>query len=304
MISSWFVSDIVRDPVSHYDEHEVRHVVQAIGSSSIEKAKSFVEKHISSSETSTFPPTLYASYKEVYNDPNVDIVYVGTPHSLHMQNTIDAINAGKHMLCEKPMAINAKEAETMVNSARDKGHMIGEPRRTLIDFGLDMPFDKLDPNSRSRDPQLGAGSLLDIRIYSLIWASMIFHSDLENQGSALMLNNGADEMAAVAICTASDLYKLDNEFGRIEGTEGSIIIYGGAASKPSGLILRRKGEDPKTLDFPVDGWGLYNEADAVAKNIRDVRQENDITPLDETLRIMRVMGEVCKQNGLKYSQDQ
>jgi len=81
----------------------VAHIVQSICSSSKEKADAFAKKHAGSAA-----PTLCASYREVYDDPNVDVVYIGTPHSLHLKNSLDAITAGKNVLCEKPLTINAK----------------------------------------------------------------------------------------------------------------------------------------------------------------------------------------------------
>jgi predicted dehydrogenase len=98
-----------------------KHIVQAIGSSSTTKGKEFAQKFCS-----TASPSIYGSYEEVYQDPNVDIVYLGTPHALHLQNALDAINAGKHVLCEKPLTINSKEAATMIAAARAKGVFLME----------------------------------------------------------------------------------------------------------------------------------------------------------------------------------
>lgn len=94
----------------------VTHIVQSIGSSSKEKADTFAKKHAGSAT-----PTLCASYQEVYNDPYVDIVYIGTPHSLNLKNSLDAIAAGKNVLCEKPLTINAKETEQVIAAAKAKG---------------------------------------------------------------------------------------------------------------------------------------------------------------------------------------
>ena len=78
-------------------------------------------------------PTIYDTYSGVYHDPDVDIVYIGTPHVLHCQNALDAIAAGKHVLCEKPIALNAKDAKRMFDAARDKGVFLmeGEYRYTI-----------------------------------------------------------------------------------------------------------------------------------------------------------------------------
>lgn len=89
------------------------HRITAIGSSSIAKGSAFAE-NLGILDTSI----VYDDYKSVYADADVDIVYVGTPHGLHKANTLDAINAGKHVLCEKPLAMNFREATEMVKAAR------------------------------------------------------------------------------------------------------------------------------------------------------------------------------------------
>ena len=97
--------------------------MQAVGSSTIEKGQAFIAKHAPSASPS---PKVYSSYAQVYNDPDVDIVYIGTPHALHLANALDAINAGKHVLCEKPMTINEREADILIAAARKKGVFVME----------------------------------------------------------------------------------------------------------------------------------------------------------------------------------
>lgn len=167
--------------------------MQAVASSSKDKGTAFISKHCPSQQ-----PTVYDSYQDLYNDPNVDIVYVGTPHTVHCQNTLDAIAAGKHVLCEKPIAINARDAKKMVDAAREKGvflmeavwtrffpiatklhsllydeKVIGDIAAVFVDFGLNMPIGNADPKTRVASKSLGAGALLDIGIYSMTWASLV-----------------------------------------------------------------------------------------------------------------------------------
>lgn len=145
LIASWFVSDLIRDPVKHRNEHAVKHVVKAIGSSSLSKANAFAEKHVTPSGTGS-PPTLYDSYEQVYTDPDVDIVYIATPHTLHCENALAAIAAGKHVLCEKPMAVNAKDAKKMVSAARAKGVFLmeGESREGQVSSVLSSKLEILN----------------------------------------------------------------------------------------------------------------------------------------------------------------
>ncbi|KAH8694615.1 hypothetical protein BGZ61DRAFT_532674 [Ilyonectria robusta] len=340
LISSWFVSDLL---LSRTDA-PTKHILQCVGSSSIEKGTAFLQKHAPTVAQTT---KVYASYAEVYNDPDVDIVYIGTPHALHLTNGLAAIAAGKNVLCEKPMTINAKEADVLVKAAREKGvylmeavwtrffpivaslqdlihkqQIIGRISRGFIDIGLDMPLASLPSDSRTTDPALGAGALLDIGIYTLTWASLIFGASPTVLSSAnptpritssMSLVGGVDEMSTVilnyeaaamqAICTCSMRAKSSPRFARIEGEKGTVWVCGVSAAKPGYLIVELKGEEKKTIDFPVEGWGFHFEADAVAADLRAGRRESAVCGLDVTRGMMDLMDNVRKQNGLRYTQD-
>lgn len=192
-ISSWFVADLVLDR----PDAKAKHIIQSIGSSSVAKGEEFASKHCPKSS-----PTIYVSYEEVYADPNVDCVYIGTPISFHKKNCLDAIAAGKNVLCEKAFAMNAREAKVVFEAAQKKGvyvqeamwlrhrpmvaklrellyqdNVIGDVFRMSSDF-----FDRIDiPNlpetSRYKHPKLGAGTLLDIGIYPLTWAFLTLDSN-------------------------------------------------------------------------------------------------------------------------------
>lgn len=99
------------------------HQIVAIGSSSLDKATKFTQTVFADAPSSdaVAKPRLYADYQGVYDDADVDIVYVGTPHALHKENCLDAIARGKHLLCEKPFTINEKDAREVVERAREKG---------------------------------------------------------------------------------------------------------------------------------------------------------------------------------------
>ncbi|KAJ4356255.1 uncharacterized protein N0V89_004286 [Didymosphaeria variabile] len=189
LISTWFVSDLV---LSRSDA-AANHTIAAVGSSSLGKGNKFASENCPSQS-----PAVYDSYAGVYNDPNVDIVYIGTPHPLHHKNVLDAVAAGKHVLCEKPMAMNAQQGQEMAEAAREKGvflmeamwtrffpitkelqrlvheeKTIGDVAAVWADFGIYMPTKGRNPASRTVSKKLGAGALLDVGIYSLTWASLL-----------------------------------------------------------------------------------------------------------------------------------
>jgi predicted dehydrogenase len=352
MISSWFTADLV---LSRKDA-KAEHIIQAIGSSSLEKGKAFVAKHIPKSS-----PTVYESYEEVYSDPKVDIVYIGTPHAFHKQNCLDAIAAGKNVLCEKPFAITTKETKEVLAAAKAKGvfimeamwtrfnpvaltlqkklykeKVIGDVRRTFCDFGLEMNIAALDSDSRLKDAKLGAGSLLDIGIYSLTWGLLTLSSSFGEQAetpqiaAVQSLSDKIDIASSIllhysstgrqGILTSTTEIKTDAVFCRIEGTNGYITVEGLATSVPSSFTIypnhggsatgdvheKSNGGGPKGVEvckFEHDGAGFFWEADAVAMDIAAGRKENAIMPHAETLRVMEMMDEIRRQGGARFPQD-
>lgn len=369
----------VQDLLAARPNAPARHMIVALGSSSLEKGNAFVDKVWE--KTPEQPrPQVYADYHGVYNDPNVDIVYVGTPHSLHKKNCLDAIATGKHVLCEKPFTINEKEAQEVVDGARRGGvfimegkltfsrvlcghgdtdsrlavwtrffplfkalheeimvkKSIGEVQRFFIDFGNKMPLETLPPDSRLKDPALGAGALLDIGVYALTYASIILgewtvgkqHPEVAKVVSSLDIVNGIDEANVVvleyrsgtasakktAICTSTFRYRGAEDFARIEGSKGSITIFGLAASVPGGFRVvegsrpgsgepDERSERTFTVEKPAGTTGFFWEADAVAEDIANGRTENATMPLDETLRMMRLMDGIRREAGLRYPHD-
>ncbi|OQE20549.1 hypothetical protein PENSTE_c013G00132 [Penicillium steckii] len=252
VISSWFVTDLSLDR----PDRKANHIIQAIGSSSIEKGTTFMDNNIGKNLKR---PTVYGSYQELFADTNVDIVYIGTPHAFHNQNCLDAIRAGKHVLCEKPFAINARETKEVFEEAKQKGvfimeamwtrffplvqklrelihseKAIGDVQRVFCDFSMPMGIASLPASSRLKNPALGAGSLLDIGIYSLTWVLLAlegeFSHDTPDVTANQRLEDGVDmatsalllyEDGRQGIATCSTLSKTPSTFCRIEGSKVS-----------------------------------------------------------------------------------
>ncbi|OLN80963.1 putative oxidoreductase C513.06c-like protein 2 [Colletotrichum chlorophyti] len=347
LISSWFVEDLVLDRSTA----KAKHIVQSIGSSSLEKGKAFVEKHLPG-----YSPTVYGSYAEVYNDPNVDIVYIGTPHAFHKQNCLDAISAGKHVLCEKAFTITAKEAREVLEAAKKKGvfvmeamwtrffpltkalqsvlhseKLVGDIRRTFCDFAMNMNIDSLGPDSRLKNPALGAGSLLDIGVYSLTFTILGLDSRVGDNAvkpkiaATQTLSDGIDIATSAlllypdgkqGILTSSTQVKTPEAFCRIEGSDGYVVVEGVATSVPGSFTVHSSkasgegwtesttpGHKAKKYDFERPGRGFYWEADAVALDIAAGRTESAIMPWAETVRVMEIMDEIRRQGGARFPQD-
>ena len=229
----------------------------------------------------------HATYEDLANDPEVDAIYIATPHVLHRENTLTCIEGGKAVLCEKPFAMNRREAEEMVAAARDAGTFlceamwtrflpgtrrvreliasgaIGEPRQLECDFGFRTDF---NPEGRLFNPALGGGALLDVGIYCVAYARMVFGSaPKEIQSTAHLGETGVDEQSAYLFRYDSGAFAHMSSATRtktaqratISGTEGSIEIPGFWHAQE--VIVN--GE---TESHPHLGNGYSHEAVAVA----------------------------------------
>ncbi|KAJ3534241.1 hypothetical protein NM208_g7624 [Fusarium decemcellulare] len=273
MISSWFVADLV---LSRSDA-KVRHVIQSIGSSNIEKGKTFASQFCPQSS-----PTVYGSYEDVYKDPNVDIIYIGTPHAFHKQNCLDAIAMGKPILCEKAFTLNARDAKEVFLAAKKKGvyiteamwlrhrplvqdlqkrihvdKMIGDIIRVYSDFGLEKDILSLPEDSRYRQPSLGAGSLLDLGIYPITWVLLCLDHECPPTPEPFIIQATQTHLHDVEVSTAALLQRQStgqhgvvssttlttgspDMVARIQGTEGVIEVHGECPSAPLSFTVYSK----------------------------------------------------------------
>jgi predicted dehydrogenase len=274
-------------------------------------------------------PHRHASYAALAGDPDVDVVYVATPHPFHREHSILCLESGKPVLCEKPFAINASEAEDVITLAREKGLFlmeamwtrflpllvevrellaegaIGEVRALFADFGFRTAF---DPQSRLFDPHLGGGALLDVGVYPVSLASMVFGAAPSRiNGMAHLGQTGVDEQSAVilgydqgqlAILAAAVRTEMPQEAVLI-GTEGQIRIHT-PWWRPTTLTLSRAGQEDESLHLPYEGNGYNYEAAAVMDCLRAGRTESDVMGLDETLAIIQTLDRIRAQWGLRY----
>lgn len=271
----------------------------------------------------------YGSYEALVNDPDVDVVYIGTPHNFHLAQTLLALDAGKPVLCEKPFAVNAGEAEIMIERAREKGlflmdafwtrffpgmfklrdllaeKAIGDVMLVNADFGYRTPA--INPESRHFSPQLAGGALLDVGSYCVQLASMVYGRQPSEIVSHVALGRtGVDELSVSVfkysdyeMATITTAIRLNTpQEVRIVGTEGYIAIP--RWWHPNELTIVRQGQAAETLHFDVPGEGFQFEVEAVSAYIRAGATESEIMPLDETLAIMETMDRMRAGWGLRY----
>jgi predicted dehydrogenase len=273
-------------------------------------------------------PRRYASYEELAGDPDVDAIYVATPHSLHRENSILCLRAGKAVLCEKPFTINAAQAEDVISVARTEGRFlmeamwtrflpaikrvrevvaqgaIGEVKIISADFGFRTP---IDPQHRLFNPAMGGGALLDVGVYNLSLASMIFGPPSRIESIAHLGETGVDEQAAMVLgYDAGQLAVLHTavrtntpQEAILMGTQGWIRLHT-PWWRPDAFTIAVAGEAEETVHVPFEGNGYGYEAAEVMHCVRTGQLESVEMPLDETLRIMQTMDQIRAQWGLQY----
>jgi dihydrodiol dehydrogenase / D-xylose 1-dehydrogenase (NADP) len=295
-------------------------VLAAVGSRSRDKAAEFAAQYDI--------PYTYGSYEDLAASSEVDVIYIATPHSLHRENSILCLNAGKAVLCEKPFTVSAAEAAEVIACAhRNKVFLmeamwsrfmpvmqeirerifqgaIGDVRMVTADFGFRFPW---DAKSRLLDPALAGGALLDVGIYTLSFASMIYgKAPVQVTSMAHLGKTGVDEQSAfllgyergkMAVLSCAIQTNTPQE-ARILGTDGSIHIpcFWHAAS----ATLTTADGKVEQIAPPVLGNGYNYEAAEVIRCLREGKLESDRMPLAETLEIMKTMDAIRAQWGLQY----
>jgi predicted dehydrogenase len=272
-IAAYFVTDLL----TARTDAKAKHVIQAIGSRTLEKSQQFADKF---SAIQGFQPTSYGSYQEVYDDPNIDIVYIGTPHGLHKGDLLAAVTSGKNVLCEKAFTVNASEAREVFDAARKAGvyvaeamwlrhrplvtdlrkllfedKVIGEVFRTTSEFQTYVDFDSLPPESRHKDMNLGPGSLLDMGIYPLTWAVLMLDHNSPSSSempeikavqsflngievtTSVVLRYASTGRQGIATSTTRRARGIAQTVAVIDGTDGFVEVHGIVPSLPSSFTV-------------------------------------------------------------------
>ncbi len=296
----------------------------AVASRTIGKVKEFAEKYK--------VPKSYGSYIQLANDPEIDVVYIATPHTFHLENAVMCMRKGKSVLCEKALTINAEEAREMVRVAREENVFLMEamiPRHIpLIKKSLKWIDDgkigevrivkasrcargEFSDESRILNPKFGGGSLLDLGVYVISFAfqvlgkfpiesvgvSHIGHLGSDEQGAALLkFDKGeiADLTFALRTEAVNDAY--------IFGTKGYIKLHDLFAVPTKASLFVNK-EEVEIIEEPIIGNALNYEAEEVMRCMKKGLKESPFMPPDESIKIMEVMDKIRKPWGLVYSND-
>lgn len=297
--------------------------ILAVASRTDEKAAAFAAKWQI--------PRHYGSYAALAADPDIDVVYIGTPHNLHYDNMLASLNNGKHVLCEKPLTLNAWQARECIELARAKGLFlmeavwmrffpainqvktwladgaIGDVRFVQADFCINIPY---DPAHRLFDPALGGGALLDLGIYPISLAGVVLGLPTEVRGHAHIGQTGVDELDALtflyeggATAQLSCSTRIHKPIeAHIVGSAGYIKLHD-TFLHADWLTIQRNGHAPQTVRVPYAGNGYRYEIEEVHRCLAAGETESPIMPLDETLATMQLMDQLRAEWGVRYAAD-
>jgi predicted dehydrogenase len=297
-------------------------VLAAVGSRTEGSAQAFA-RELGDDDTRT-----HASYDALVADPDVDVVYVASPHSLHLEHARLAFAAGKPVLCEKPLTLNRADGEALFDAAGDLFCMeamwmachplvsdvrrrleageFGTPRQVHADLGSVVAPDASD---RLWDPALGAGALLDMGVYPLTFARMMLGSFADVAASGVLSESGIDLDVAVASrhlgggvsALTTSMTSHSPRFASISTDEGRLDLPA-PFHHPAYVVWTPAGGEPQRIDTPepVLGTGLGNEAAHVQECLRDGLSESPLVSRDQTLELLGVMDEVRRQLGVHY----
>lgn len=290
--------------------------VVAVGSRDLSRAQDFVAEHAPGARA-------HGDYASLVADPDVDVVYVASPHSEHLEHALLAIAAGKHVLVEKPMAPTAAEARRIVAAARAAevfcmeamwtrflphidvlrqvlgAGLLGEVSTVLADHGQPLwP----DGPQRLSDPALAGGAMLDLGIYPLSFASLTLGGLERATGLGDLTDRGVDRrFAFVAQGRSGAVASLSTDMSAKTPTTASVNGTWARLELEETFYMpttmRLVGADGVVLDTmtgdPIEGHrGLRHEAAEVARRVATGERESPLMPLDETIAILTVMDEL------------
>jgi len=292
----------------------------AVGSRSSDTASAFARRYGFA--------RAHGSYAELAADPEVDVVYVATPHAQHLEAALLCIEGGKSVLVEKPITLDLSSAAQLVQAAHANNVFLMEAMWMRLnpairkiaelvedgtigwvsaihaDFGLQGPF---APEHRLRNPKLGGGALLDLGVYPIHLAHLIMGAPSSVQAWAHLTPEGVDENTgillgwqpgAVAALTCS-INGNSRNAASITGTDGRIDLPPGFFV-PREFVLHRPGRDPEPFEFPFPGHGYQFEAAEVQRCVLAGELESPLMPHATTLEIMGLLDTIRDEIGVAY----
>lgn len=295
--------------------------VRAVAARDLERAQVFAAAHD--------VPVAYGSYEELVNDPELDIIYISTVQTLHFQHALLALNAGKHVLLEKPFTINADQAEHLKAAAIRNNVMIleamwtrflpshralaedlangviGEPLLVIADHSQYLPATKA---ARLWSPEQGGGALLDLGIYPVSFANLVFGEPQIIAAQSTLTKDNLDittsgffgyASGAQASFTTS-MAQAGPVNASILGTDGRIELPKSFYGNVAYTVYDSEDNVIKVVDESTLGRGMQHQAVHLEQCLRQGLLDSPILPIDETISILKTMDAIRQQTGIRY----
>jgi predicted dehydrogenase len=297
--------------------------VAAVASRSLERAKAFATQHGIAGA--------YGSYGELIADPEIDVIYIATPHPQHCAIGLAALRAGKAILVEKAFTATLAGAQALIAEAQSRqvfameamwtrfqpvvvrarelvaDGAIGEIRSVQADLGVVRAF---DPNDRVFAHELGGGAILDLGVYVVNFAQLMLgepssvtaHGSLELSGvdaDASLLVEFANGGTATLMCS---LHSPMPGHARIFGSTGWIDVLP-RFHHPRTIVLHRGGREAEEITRPPLGGGYSHELIEVTECLKAGRTESSVMPLADTLAVQGILDRALDQLGVRFTED-
>ena len=265
----------------------------------------------------------YGSYEEMLTDPQIDLVYIATPHSHHYLHAKMCLEAGKNVLCEKAFTVNADQARKLFALAKEKNLLITEaiwtrymPSRKMIneiiESGVIGEVTSVTANlnytisnvERIRKPELAGGALLDVGVYPINFASMVLGDKLKDVQATAIFKDGVDILDTIAMVFEGDRMatlqcgarEISDRVGSIFGTKGFIQVQN--INNPEKItVFDQNYKEVASYLPPAQITGYEYEVEACARAIAAGEKECSEMPHEETVRVMEIMDGIRKSWG-------
>ncbi len=294
--------------------------LHAIASRSQERAERFARQYQAN--------YAYGSYEELLDCPDLDVIYIATPHTSHCEHTIMCLNRQIPVLCEKPFAMNSQEAREMVEAARANDTFLMEAMWTCFlptfktifdlieegklgsilsikaDFGFRPEF---EPSNRIFNQALGGGALLDIGIYPVFLALLLMGEPEQVKAMANIGTTNVDEDCGILLQYADGrMAHLHATF--LATTKTEAFIYGEKGTiqvhsrwhEPTWLSFIDEAGRPQNYHYDWPGNGYHYEAEEVVKCLDQNKKESDRLPLDFSFKLSQLLDRIRKEAGIVY----
>jgi predicted dehydrogenase len=294
----------------------------AVASRDLERAQAFAQEY-----GATFT---YGSYEEIVNCPELDVVYIASPHIGHFEHTLLCLNAGIAVLCEKPFAMNTTQVNKMIHVAREKNVFLMEALWTRFlpttlktleiiasgaigkllgvkaDFGFKAPY---DVTKRTFNKALGGGALLDIGIYPLFLSYLILGKPAKITAQAIFGETKVDESIGMILTYDEGTFAfLDATFmaettceAFVYGEKGRIRIHP-RWHESKALTVEYEDKTTETFTFDRPTWGYQYEIEEVNACLAEGKLESAIWSLSDSINLISLLDAVRNEIGLVYKE--